>query len=164
MEEFSHPFDTGAGWKPFLLELVGRFLLVLVIFLAFFPFRLPWWYLLVAPPIIWQVWDFVMFSGAHAARRTRIRNRLLKIIADVLAWAFYTAYIAYSIVSIGLNIGHWYGWLIGIIVGFVVAHLFGLLWPQRWTWELMAPEFPEDVLNRTLQTEDHEPLDHSTSA
>jgi len=41
----------------------------------------------------------------------------------------------YAVVSMGRNIGHWYGWVLGFVVAIGIAQLLGLLWPHRWHLE-----------------------------
>ena len=68
-------------------------------------------------------------------RRSRIANPVAKLVADAITWILWLGYIGYSIVSFGLNLGHWYGWVIGVVVGLVVAQFLGFIWPHRWHLE-----------------------------
>ncbi len=110
----------------FIEELSGRALLIVFTVLSA---SKQWWMPLVVAPVLWQFWDLT------AGRRSRIGQRLMKLIADGITWLVWLSYIIYSTVSFGLNLGHWYGWLIGIAIGLVVAQFLGLLWPHRWHLE-----------------------------
>jgi hypothetical protein len=114
------------GNQSFAKELIGR---VILIALVLGSYLLKWWIPLIVGPLFWQIWNTV------TGRRSRIPHPVLKLIADAITWILWLSYIVYSIVSFGLNIGHWYGWLIGVVVGFVVAQILGLLWPKRWHLE-----------------------------
>ena len=110
----------------FAKELTGR---VILIALVVGSLLLKWWVPLIVAPLFWKVWDTVV------GRRSRIIQPVLKLIADAITYALWLGYVVYSIMSFGLNVGHWYGWLIGVVVGFAVAQIFGFLWPNRWHLE-----------------------------
>ena len=112
--------------QSFAKELTGRVILIALVIGSLF---LKWWVPLIVAPLCWQVWDTVV------GRRSRIVHPVLKLIADGITWALWLGYIVYSIVSFGRNVGHWYGWLIGVVVGFAVAQFLGFLWPHRWHLE-----------------------------
>lgn len=104
-------------------ELVGRILLIVLTVLSI---SKRWWLPVVVAPVLWQFWDMT------AGRGSRITHPISKLIGDGITWIVWLAYIAYTIVVFGTNIGHWYGWLGGVLVALVVAQVLGLLWPQRW--------------------------------
>jgi hypothetical protein len=118
--------DNMNGNQSFAKELIGR-----VILIAFVVGSLlhKWWIPLIVGPLFWQVWDTATGHGS------RILHPVLKLIADAITLILWLSYIMYSIVSFGLNLGHWYGWLFGVVVGFVVTMFLGLLWPHRWYLE-----------------------------
>ena len=109
-------------------ELFGR---VILIALSYVAATSVWWSPLVVVPIFWQVWDRIF------GRAARIDSPGFKLIADGLTYLVWLSYMGYAIVSMGRNIGHWYGWTLGFVVGIGVAHLFGLLFPYRWHLEVM---------------------------
>ncbi len=119
-------FQTQSSVHNFAVELLGRFILILVGVLSA-GFRS--WAPLVLAPIFWQLWD-TMFG-----RRSRIPARVLQLVADVITYVVWLSYIGVAIVSLGKSIGHWYGWAIGAFVGILVAQVFGLLFPFRWHLE-----------------------------
>ncbi|HIJ73936.1 MAG TPA: hypothetical protein HPP83_07530 [Candidatus Hydrogenedentes bacterium] len=112
--------------KHFIQELIGRILLIVFAVLSV---DKRWWLPIVVAPLFWQLWDLT------AGRRSRINHPIFKLIADGITWIVWLAYIAYSIFGFGLNIGHWYGWVLGVVIGLVVAQFLGLLWPYRWHLE-----------------------------
>lgn len=112
--------------KHFIVEMIGRVLLVVFCVISG---GQRWWLPIVVAPVFWQVWIIT------AGRRSTISQPALKLIADGITWAVWLGYIGYSIVSFGLSIGHWYGWLFGVLIALVVAQLLGLLWPDRWHLE-----------------------------
>jgi len=114
--------------KHFSEEMVGRVLLVLFCVISA---GQRWWLPIVIAPVFWQFWDIT------AGRRSRIYQPALKLIADGITWLVWLGYIGYSTVSFGLSVGHWYGWLLGVLVALIVAQLVGLLWPRRWHLEAM---------------------------
>ena len=114
--------------QNFSKELIGR---IILINLAIFSFLGEWWLPLIVAPLFWQVWDIA------TGRQSRILDAVPKLIADGFTWILWICYIIYSVVSFGLNIGHWYGWAIGIVIGLVVGQFLGLLWPHRWHLERM---------------------------
>ena len=114
------------GAQPFSKELTGRIILIV---LAVGSSLARWWLPILVAPLFWQGWDIATRRGS------RILDPVPKLIADSLTWILWLGYMIYSIVSFGLNIGHWYGWGIGIVVGLVVAQFLGLLWPHRWHLE-----------------------------
>ncbi len=114
----------------FVLEIIGRIILSI---LAVYTFSLIWWLPLVIAPIFWQIWDKAL--ALALGRISRIFRPLLKRIADGITLIFGLAYIVFSTVSFGMNMGHWYWWVIGAIIGIVVEQFLGLLWPIRWHFE-----------------------------
>ena len=114
--------------KHFIEEMIGRILLISFCILSV---SRRWWLPLIIAPVFWQLWD------RTTARGPRILQSILKLIADGITHLLWLTYIGYSIVAFGLNIGHWYGWSLGVIVGLIVAHIFGLLWPHRWHLEVV---------------------------
>jgi len=107
-------------------ELIGRGLLIA---LSVGAFLVKWWIPLIIAPFFWQVWETV------TGQWSRAQNPVLKLIADAVTWVLWIGYIVYSIVSFELTIGHWYGLVLGVVVGLVVAQFFHLLWPHRWHLE-----------------------------
>lgn len=114
------------GIQAFTKELTGRAMLIV---LVSFSIPVKWWIPIIVAPLFWQIWDTLI------GRRSRIDNLTLKLIADMITWVIWLSYIAYSIISFGQNLEHWYGWLIGVLVGLVIAQFLGLLWPHRWHLE-----------------------------
>lgn len=110
----------------FTTECLGRVILIAILVAGA---RREWWEPLVAVPVCWQVWDGVF------GRRSRIYAPGLKLVADGLTWLIWLWYIGYTIFSMGKNVGHWYGWVLGLVLAIVVAQLFGLLFPKRWHFE-----------------------------
>jgi len=106
-------------------ELVGRILMVLGTVLAF---RVSWWAPLVAAPLIFKIYN-VTFCV-----RDRIYDLSQRLILDIITHTSYLGYLILAIVLFQHNMGKWY---LGLITWFVVAHLFGLLWPRRWHYERM---------------------------
>ncbi|MBW8003815.1 MAG: hypothetical protein FVQ80_17760 [Planctomycetes bacterium] len=96
--------------KPFFaLELTGRFFLAIMVFFSAYYFN--WWLPLIVAPIFWQIWDIVF------GQRSRIWHPIKKLIADGITYIFELCYIIYSIISFGIQIGSWYGWVIGAVAG-----------------------------------------------
>lgn len=110
----------------FTTECLGR---VILIALAVLAATKVWWAPLVAAPVFWQVWDGVFGRGS------RINDPGLKLAADALTHLIWLSYIGYTIAAMGRNIGHWYGWGLGVAVAIGVAQVLGLLWPHRWHLE-----------------------------
>ncbi len=110
----------------FIKEVVGRAILIAV---SIITFSIKWWIPLILAPLFWQIWDTAF------GRRSRILSTVIKLTADAITWILWLSYIVYAIISFGLNVGHWYGWLIGLIIGLVVAQFLGLIWPHRWHLE-----------------------------
>ena len=110
----------------FATEFLGR---VILVALAALTATEVWWGPLVVAPLFWQIWDAVF------GQRSRISTGGLKLMADGLTYMIWLSYVGYAIVSMGRNIGYWYGWVLGVAVGIGVAQLLGLLWPHRWHLE-----------------------------
>jgi len=110
----------------FCLEVLGRVVLLGSVIVAF---QINWWLPLIVAPFIWQIWDILLGT------RSRIGNEIPVIIADIFTYMLCLTYIVYSSVGFGINVGNWYGWVIGIIVGALVGHFMGLLFPHRWHLE-----------------------------
>lgn len=112
-----------ADSQSFIKEIIGRFIVVALVVWSFF---FMWWIPLIIAPLFWQIWDSLF------GRHSRIYNPVLKLIADAITYVIWLSYIAYSIIFFGRNVGHWYVWLIGVILGIFIAQILGLLWPNRW--------------------------------
>ena len=112
--------------QSFTIECVGRVILIAVTTVAA---TTVWWAPIIAAPVSWQVWDGVL------GRRSRILSPGLKLVADGLTHLIWLSYIVYTITAMGMSIGHWYGWSLGVVVAIGVAQLLGLLWPRRWHLE-----------------------------
>jgi hypothetical protein len=56
-----------------------------------------------------------------------------RILLDTIIWIVQYGYAVVQAVLFQINIGHWYGWLIGIIVGWL---LMGMMTPLRWKDEV----------------------------
>lgn len=114
--------------KVFTIEIFGRVVLIL---LCVFSIHISWWLPIVVAPIFHLVYD------TKFCRKARMFNPILQLLADILTYLVYLGYIVFTTYVFGQNIGHWYGWCIGIITGLVVAQVFGLLFPMRWHIERM---------------------------
>jgi len=118
------------------LELGGRVVLVAVAAAACY-FR--WWIPLVVVPAVWLIWNAVFLThdrAYHLSITTPISTVLFqRRIANLITWLFSLGYLAYAIVSFGLNLGHWYGWTAGAIVGVTTIPL---LRPHRRHYERYA--------------------------
>ena len=112
--------------KVFTMEIFGRLALILLCVVSF---QISWWLPVVIAPIFHQVYD------TKFCRRARIFNPILKLLADFLTYIVWIGYVVVTVYVFGQNIGHWYGWCIGIITGLVVAQILGLLFPRRWHLE-----------------------------
>lgn len=115
-----------ANAGSFSTEFLGRVILIALTVLAA---TKVWWAPLIVAPVFWQVWDSIFCRGS------RIYASGLRLVADGLTHLVWLSYIGYTIAVMGSNIGHWYGWCLGIVVAIGVAQLLGLLWPHRWHLE-----------------------------
>jgi hypothetical protein len=104
-------------------EIIGRIIMLICTVLSFY---ISWWAPLVAAPLIWKIYN-VSFCFTD-----RIYDRKTHLILDIVTHATYWAYLVLAITQFTLNGGRWY---LGLVVWFVVAQLFGLLWPRRWHYE-----------------------------
>lgn len=118
--------------KDVTMEIFGRLALILLCVVSF---RFSWWLPVVIAPMFHQVYDTLF------CRRARIFNPILKLLADIFTYFVWFGYIVFAVYVFGQNIGHWYGWCIGIITGFVVAQILGLLFPMRWHLEREDEKF-----------------------
>lgn len=109
-------------------ELIGR---VLMIAGTVYAFWISWWAPIVAAPIIWKIYNV----GFCFTDRTKDQSQGL--ILDMVTHVIFFAYLILCVVQFGLNIDHWYGWVIGFVVWLIVAQILGLLWPRRWHYERM---------------------------
>lgn len=101
----------------------------MLIVLAVLSVGFRWWGPLILAPLFWQLWDTVF------GRRGRIHTPILQLVGDLATYSVWVSYMAFAVFSIGRNVGHWYGWTIGAVVGVSVAQVFGLLFPFRWHLE-----------------------------
>lgn len=117
------PSDRG-----FTYEVIGRLFLCAVVAIVY---QSGWWYPLLAAPVFWQIW--LIITG----RVSRIDNPFYRLAADILSYCIWALYVAYSTYSFGLYIGRWYGFILGFVIGIVVCNVLGLLFPSRWTFEII---------------------------
>ena len=120
------------------LELGGRVVLVAVAIAACY---LRWWAPLVAVPLAWMAWNAIFLRHERAyslSIDTPISSVLFqRRIANFITWFFSLGYLAYAVVSFGLNVGHWYGWTAGAIIGVTTIPL---LRPHRRHYERYADD------------------------
>lgn len=116
----------------FIIELIGRIILLAVFW---FTLRLGWWVPLVSTLIFWQIWNLISPRTGYYFDTTS--TDLLKMLADFITFGIYGGYVLYSVVVFGRHIAAWYGWVIGLILSFVVVQILGLLWPARWRDEAL---------------------------
>ena len=92
--------------------------------ISYFLYQWIWWTGTVAFPI------FMMF-GKQAWKRYIPKSKYRSIL-DAIIMIVHFAYVISQIIIFHLHIGSWYGWLIGLIVGWL---LMGLMTPLRWKHE-----------------------------
>ena len=112
--------------KFFVKEITGRLLLIGLSIASFFLF---WWLPIIVAPLFWQIWDVRFHKGS------RIYEIGLKLIADVFTYIVDIGYMASCIILFGTQLGHWYGWTIGVAIAVLVGWVIGLLLPYRWHLE-----------------------------
>ena len=125
-----------------VLEFIARLLMILG---TWFAFRYTWWAPLVAAPLIWQIlW---LFHGQVIVPE-RLTDEIVsslyfkfymsvRLFLDFLTHAIYITYWGLAIVLCWRHFGHWWGLVIGCVVGLLVVQIFGLLWPHRWHKEAL---------------------------
>jgi len=128
------------------LELVGRLVLAVV---ALGSSGVRWWCPLVTVPVVWMIWNAV-FLDQERAFRLSIDTPVSKVIlqrrlANLIGWLFDLGYLAYAALAFGLNMGHWYGWTGGTVIGLTVAQYAGLLRSQRQRYERKADAAREEA-------------------
>ena len=126
-------------------ELLGRLIMVAGCKEAY---HWAWWGPLLAAPLIWQIFDiYTIFIDSRKMRKKMEESlsgetswfpnmneigQIQRLILDFITHGIYLTYIGLSIYLCGKNIGSWYGWLIGLVIGLFVAQLLGWLFPHRW--------------------------------
>jgi hypothetical protein len=115
-----------------IVELAGR---CIVLGMAVLAFLFRWWAPLLTVPIAWLIWNAAFLKQEKPFRfsiNTSVSRIILqKRMANGTTWLFSIAYLAYSVLAFGLCIGHWTGWIAGIVVGLTVSQFLGLLRPYR---------------------------------
>ncbi len=136
-----------------LRELFGRSLMIAGSWIAYY---WAWWAPLLAAPLIWQAFDIFCLLADSRRGLKEIDKRLSgsktyqiarppfpglsdgqRLLLDAITWGFYLTYIILAVYLCGINIGHWYGWIIGVAVAISVAQLLALLFPHRWHKETL---------------------------
>jgi hypothetical protein len=96
--------------------------------ISYFLYDWHWWAATIAFPVL-------MMLGNQANKRQPQAKTKERIILDTIIGVVQFGYVASQAVFFHINIGHWYGWIIGLIVGWL---LMGLMTPLRWRDEVRA--------------------------
>ena len=113
----------------FLAEILGR---VVVAGTCIYGYSKEWWLPLIIAPLFWKIWD------SWVCPKGIIIDKGYKLFADFTTYIICLLYIAYSVWVFHININHWYGWIIGLMIGIVVGHFLGFLFPRRWHLEAVT--------------------------
>lgn len=89
----------------------------------------PWYFVLFIVPLVFRIFD------APYGIDPMIYSEIGKLIFDMIAHISYFTYIILSVYLFQVNLGLWW---VGLIVGFFVVQLLGLLYPRRWLHERMS--------------------------
>lgn len=107
-------------------EIIGRLSVIVITFIIF---RFDWRLSLIAPPLLFKIYNITFCF------RDRIYQRIWKLILDLITHLFHFGYLVYAIILCNQNIDGWYSWVIGIITWLILCQLLGFLWPRRWHYE-----------------------------
>lgn len=101
------------------------FELIIAIVICNYVYAWKWWVASILFPIIISVSSQVLNNKPMSASNTRT-------IYDGIIMLIHLGYVISQIVIFHINIGHWYGWIIGAVVGWF---LMGFMAPRRWQYE-----------------------------
>lgn len=101
-----------------ILEIIIGFII------SYFAYTWHWW----IPTIIFPI---IISIGNEQYSQPMVLSNYRRILDSIIMLTS-TVYLISQIIIIHSNIGHWYGWVIGTVVGFI-GMLF--MFPKRWAAE-----------------------------
>lgn len=91
---------------------------------SYFLYDWHWWATTISFPVL-------MMLGNQSTKGFMALSNYRRIL-DSMIMIVQFSYVVSQVIIFQINIGSWYGWLIGIIVGWL---MMGLMTPKRWQQE-----------------------------
>lgn len=99
--------------------------LILAILVSWFAYTWKWWLVAITFPFIMSKSNLMFDKPMSKTNNRRVIDTIIIIIQ--------IAYIISQVIIFHINIGDWYGWLVGLLVGYF---LMGWMAPKRWAYEV----------------------------